>query len=581
MRLSRRALCAAALAGLAGCATVPTRGPVVEVPASSNQAQPGGVRIAPDPPAPGATRELILAGFLAACLDPTDGYAVARQYLAPSAAANWDPTRGVSVYDADGHPPVVTDTGALVRAPLLGKVSSEGFYTAVHEPDFSHLFSMGRVDNQWRILEPPEGLLVSRYQFVRAFQAQLVYFLDRLGQRVVAEEVYVPNLIASPTSAIQALLRGPSAWLRPAVLDVLPADVKLAAPAVTLSKDGIAEVSLTAPVESLSAEQRLQMSAQVLWTLSNFSHMSGVRITSSGNPLVFPNQDSDGVLRMSSVTGLAAVNPTPSRQIFGLADGVAVRLPDSAGGSTQPVVGPFGRPWGHTPGAMAVTPDGASVVMTTADGEQMYSAGVVDQEPRQRLQAQGLGRPQVDADGVVWVCAQTTAGPSLYQVTDSAAQRYPLTDLAGSRVLSLRISPDRTRVAVVVDQAGTRQFGLLRLRGTDALTVDGWMPVPLNATGGQLTDLRDVCWASATDVLLLGATTADPHLSVYQADVTGAQVAALGPVADTGAQSLAALPASTGLVSCLLTSDGRVLRYEDTSRWIEIGAGFSAVCYAG
>ena len=92
-----------AVALLAGCATVPTSGPVDRHTPQATGVN-SGVRIDPLPPADGASPLLVVEGFLHAMSVYQPDYAVARQYLTPSASAAWHPESGVQVY-ADGVPP--------------------------------------------------------------------------------------------------------------------------------------------------------------------------------------------------------------------------------------------------------------------------------------------------------------------------------------------------------------------------------------------------------------------------------------------------------------------------------------------
>jgi hypothetical protein len=79
---------ALALALVSACSSIPTSGPVEEVPFT---AQPRGIDIAPEPPAEGVTPTRLVEGFLQAMADPGDDYAVARQYLTAGAGAWWQP----------------------------------------------------------------------------------------------------------------------------------------------------------------------------------------------------------------------------------------------------------------------------------------------------------------------------------------------------------------------------------------------------------------------------------------------------------------------------------------------------------
>ena len=70
---------------LAGCASVPTSGPVAHHTPQAASVD-GGVRVDPLPPSEGASQLLIVEGFLHAMSTYQPGYAVARQYLTDAVA---------------------------------------------------------------------------------------------------------------------------------------------------------------------------------------------------------------------------------------------------------------------------------------------------------------------------------------------------------------------------------------------------------------------------------------------------------------------------------------------------------------
>jgi hypothetical protein len=85
----------AALA-LAGCASIPSSGPVQ--PGEPVLAEPpNDFDILADPPATGATQADILNGFLNAAQSPRENYQIAREYLTPTFADEWDPGAGATV----------------------------------------------------------------------------------------------------------------------------------------------------------------------------------------------------------------------------------------------------------------------------------------------------------------------------------------------------------------------------------------------------------------------------------------------------------------------------------------------------
>lgn len=107
---------------LAGCAGIPERGPVLPGRAVKDQVR-GVAQFFPSRPAPGATAEGVVRGFLNAAPDFSDDHEVAREFLA-TANRTWRPDQEVLV-----HAP-----GALVCfAPLARATSAEG--AARPQPD--------------------------------------------------------------------------------------------------------------------------------------------------------------------------------------------------------------------------------------------------------------------------------------------------------------------------------------------------------------------------------------------------------------------------------------------------------------
>ena len=98
-----------ALAALAGCATLPTRGqalPVKEAPAGLGQGT-DYPQLIPAAPGKGWNAEQIVAGFLAASASFSQDHAYARLYLAPQWARTWNPGWAVTVVSGQPVPKLV------------------------------------------------------------------------------------------------------------------------------------------------------------------------------------------------------------------------------------------------------------------------------------------------------------------------------------------------------------------------------------------------------------------------------------------------------------------------------------------
>lgn len=569
------------LALLTGCASLPTEGPVQQVGEGSTR-QPGGLDVVPAPPVVDGSPELILAGFLSAVSSgASNRFSIARQYLTPPAAETWNPGAEVRLFTTE-IPPITTDSSAVLTGQVVGRLDAQGHYTAMTAQPFTHNFAMTQVDGQWRIADPGNGIWVADSQLASAFQVVGVYYLNHAGVQVVAQNVYLARAEATPTMAIQALLRGPTEWLGPAVMSALPSGTQLTVSSVPVDADGIAQLSFTGELLDLSSDQVAQLAAQVVWTLSAFPAIRGVAITSQGRALSVTGADPQGVVRMDAVRRFAPVTTPGVDAVFAVQNDHVVTLAaqDDWG---SPLNGVLGSGWGPL-GALSVSADGRQFAVLDQAGSRMWVVASGSDTLPAPLEAVGLVDPQVESSGTTWVIAHPAGGPPTLMklAPDQTVSAAALEELAGTRVLAFRVSPDHTRIAVVVmDGEGRTTLGLLRFRSLDRMQVDGWRPLVLNTATGELRSIREVGWASDTDlVVLAGLRTVDEQV-VWRTDVDAARVESLGPANGSDVVQIAVQPRADGLSAVLRTGGGLGLRYESRSRWVGVGQGLTAITLAG
>lgn len=566
---------------LGACTSFPTSGPVEQVSVAA-PARPRGIDVAAQPPEPGATPEAILEGFFAASESPGEGYQVARQFLTPEAAATWRPESGIEVYDATSQSRVVTaDGSAVLRAPLVGRVDLDRVFTAVHEPDFTHNFEMTQVDGQWRIGNPGSGILMSLQRFHRASAAVPVYFLDISGQRMVSQQVFLRQSDLdpdSPDALVRAVIAGPGTWLRPAVMNVLPNELESLGTWVDLN--GVAHIGLSEQIEALTAEQRVQAAAQLLFTLSYYETINGLLIEVNGRPLSIRGADTVGVVRMSSVARFAPERPTAARDMFAVQDGAVFRIGEAPAPVLTPVAGPLGGGWDETPGRLAVSWSGDQLAVLSQDAERLYVASSFNVEPVLRHTGTALAKPQYDANGNLWTIDNTEEGPVAVRIPPTGDPALlPLPELAAARVIAFRVSPDLTRMAVVAEFGELQRLGFLRIRDSEQQTLEGWRQLPVNTTRGLITRFRDVAFVSAERMLVLGAGERDTAFAVHSLDVDAALVTSQGPLNDADPIVLTAMPIGAMGAVAVLTAGGVGLRFEAQYRWSPVAQGITDLAY--
>ncbi|MEO6821719.1 MAG: LpqB family beta-propeller domain-containing protein, partial [Candidatus Nanopelagicales bacterium] len=377
-------LLAAAATVLAGCATIPTSGPIhVEGPAVAIDNQELIYRAIPQPPQSGMSPEALVQGFIAASSSAGDGYVVARQFLTPTAAASWNPLSQVQVYDNSG-----TQTQTRLNAPASVSVTVTGTEDGVIGADGGFLvanagktFQVGyrlvRVGNDWRIASLPDGLVLGTGDIEREFRTYNLYFFDPTFSVVTPDAVTVPVTGAgAATVLVNSLLSGPTSWLAPAVRTAFPVGTTLTLHSVPVVS-GVAQVDLSSQVLEADDQSRQELSAQLVWTLHQLPNVTGVAITVGGQPLPIP-----GVVGpVQSVQSWQRYDPDAAGSTGDAYAAAATGLIQiGADGRFQRVAGGVGhgKPLLISP---AVSLDGKTVAGITEDRRQLWTQLVAGETP--------------------------------------------------------------------------------------------------------------------------------------------------------------------------------------------------------
>lgn len=548
---------------LVGCSGVPTSGPVERVSAAPGRLNPG-VEIAPAPPGRNALPITVVEGFLHAMASYQPDYAVARTYLTTEASRAWSPGAGVRIY-AEGNPVVATETGATLRAPVVGTLNAQGAYRQSTET-IDHDFGLVRdADGQWRIGNPPAGLLISEYLFSSAFTRVTPYFYAPGGRWLVPDPRFYPRGSGAYEGAARAVVGGATEWLAPSVEPALPA---LTLERATVTPAGVARIELRRTGGDLDAAQRVALATQLVWSFRSFESILAVSVGWVGEePWAV-----DPYGQTIPVTGFPDADPTPrqgSRQLFGLEGGALVRVMEGPGEGNLPVA-----PGVASATHAAVRQDALVAAAVTADRSSLELAPLGESVVRPLGSSIGLRRPQFARQDSLWV--NNDAG-ELAVVTPQGEWTHLFVEGIGEgRVEAFRISPDGMRIALVVQRPGGQQvLGLARIQrdGPDSV-VDGFREV--NVSTGSLAQLtvRDVGWRAADSLLVLvddGRST-----SVLAATQDGSTVVPIGPTATTGLVELAVAP---GVPPMVRDAEGQVWRYNSDFRWSAHATALGAIFY--
>lgn len=574
-----RLLLAVLLASLlaAGCVSVPTEGPVVEGLPEGAAVAPPNVSVLAGGPRPGDEPEAIVEGFLSAMASYEPGYPTAREYLTPDASARWSPESQIAVYGAgEGSRNVSpTDDGVKIALRLDARVAEDGSYTAA-EPGARLVLDLtfAQVDGEWRIDSPPDGLVMTSFDFNREFSAYISYFFDPAYEVLVPDLTYLPVRGNLPTLLVQELIDGPTQWLDPAVRSAIDPGVTLTGGSV-VQAGPVAQVDLSAQVALASAEQRDRIAAQLAWTLRQAPGVTEVALLADGRPVPLPSS-STGVVSAEEFAYYDPAAVPAGDLLFAIANRGVVQVRDD---EAVPVPGPLGD--GGQYRSVAVSLTGTRAAAVGVDGSSVTRAGLSDNSEANRYDVgTDLATPSFDRSGQMWLVDRREASSQVL-VQQGADQPVPVDAgaLSDVRVERLALAPDGVRAAAVYGSEGERRLllALVLARPDSSVSLGQVLDVPL----GEVEAI-DVAWASATALALLGRDGDD--VQPYLVELSNAALSSRGQV--LGAESLAASPGQalvigTGEVELPDGSRERlVVRQDALQEWVPLVSA-RAPTYAG
>ncbi|MBA9007884.1 LpqB family beta-propeller domain-containing protein [Thermomonospora cellulosilytica] len=563
-----------ALLCLAGCASVPSGGRVMSG-RSAERAEPISdpyVRIVPVRPRHNWAPEDIVTGFLTASGAFNDDHEVAREYLTPQTSAAWKPGARPQVIVLQSVPSVSppraggAETTVEVNATRLGYIGSDGQYTAETGTLYTTSFGLTQDSaRQWRISRIPtelqNGLMLAKGDVDRAFRVFNLYFFEPGGGVLVPNGIHLPlgNRQDLPRQLVQALLAGPTGWLRPAVRSHFPAGTRLVGDGVSIA-DGVATVDLSAPARRGDLQR---MAAQLGWTLRQLPEIRGVKLRIDGET-VDPG-------------GLGAVQTAEDWTRFDS------DTPRSGGEETIYLRGPDGRPRQlldaaavpagttgqdrlHRP---SLSPDRRIAGLDSA-GDTLYSGDLTGGTPvRAVLDAEHedgtFTPPSWDRRGGLWTVESRRDGSTLWMVPRSgAAVRVQTWDLSSHRVLAFRVARDGVRVAAIVQIGDERQIRLGRIvQRSETVAVGDFLPI-----SAELVDAVDLAWNDSDTLAVLGKTKATAtQVTPYLVPVSGNGITAVGSGSLGEARSITAAPGSRIVIGAEINGESSICRQSTLRDW--------------
>jgi hypothetical protein len=499
------------LALLAGCSTVPSSSPTIDITQVAAPAE-AAVGVEPLSPERGATPEEVVRGFIDASASVVRRHPVARQYLSGDAATSWSDSGVVTVISQD-FAPVQTQAGTVVvTGTLVGAVDERGIFSVGSGSVYTRSFTLSDDSGEWRITDPPDGLLLLQPDFARTYAHVNAYFLDPTGTRVVPDPRYLVSGGAQPNVLVERLLEGASPAIAAGVVNPLNG-ARLRS---TVSVAGTtATVDLTWPADVTDATLQAA-SAQLTWTLEQPElGLQSVVVRRDGQELGLP-----GVPEAQSTADWAALDPdtAPVGAPGHYLDGGSLRVATDG----APAPGPAGAgAYGLVSAAISVDGRtnqlGLTAGVSTATTPASLYAGAYGQDLGVVLTGDSFTDPTTAGTrSEVWTVRNGTEVVRLPQ--GGSPQTVSATTLPGlGRATTFQLSPDGVRAAVVVQgpDGGQLYVGTV-VRDEDAVSVRD-----LRAVAPTVRQVVDVAWRNAGLLMLLAGDPSSGRTVPYTVGVDG------------------------------------------------------------
>ncbi len=577
----------ASLLVAAGCVSVPTSGPIEKVEGQQPPCQ-NCVNVEVKPPDPGDKPLEIVKGYLLATSNYQPNYSTAKQFLTRTAAEKWSPTGEVLIYQGS---PVARGNVVTFDGGLVGSLAADRTYLA-RDHEFNWNFEVRQENGEWRIGNPPPGLMVEQFFFDSFYQTYDLYFVGN-GSSLVPDPIYLPAL-SNPANVASALMRlllnGPSKWLKPAVSSAIPPNTSLSVDSVTIT-DGIAEVQLSDSVLALPDPQRSLLAAQIVYTLRQIGGVKGVLIKVNQQPYRVPGSDQNSLV--ISVDAIPRdIDPIPfvaGEHLYAVEGGrvKVVTTTTTDAPTLSPLDGPFGN-GEYQVDALAVSVTNTDIAVTTNHETTLRRAPVAGGKPTPLLSGVSeLLRPQFTRYGEIWDIGRQGDRQRIWVLPAGKKAPSPIDSpvLKDRKVVAFKISPDGTRMALVRrPEPGTGagvELGLARIiRADNKIMVDEWRPLDTTqANMEQIERIADVAWLDATELMVLGAANTDAAYAPFRVVEDASRISKKGEPENWDAVELAVLPRTQSAI--IVGGDGQTWK-DNGSQWLPfVDKAVSTIAYPG
>lgn len=488
------ALTMAVTVALAACSTVPDSGPVREGLTSLDQGEQR-VLFNPSGPTKGADKEAIVRGFVRAASSSAGNYAIAREFLAPVYADQWDPWLGVIVEEGTLKYENEADDVARLTLASVGQVDATGAMTpSPPGTEMNVQFELVQVNGEWRIASAPGGIILDRNTFTAVWTVRSVYFMSN-DNRLVSELRWVLNLPMMTTQIVRELIAGPSEAMAGALYTAFPEGTVLMSDTVPVA-DGTAIIDLSPELFDADEVAIENLKRQLAASLRAVSDVERFQLSVHGSAIDGGTVDAADESLATEVQNAVVLREGE----FGVAVGSEVRPLEDLSAKVVEL----------QPTAAAVAPDLSAVAVRHATGVSWVGkTAIIEIDTRSRLLT-----PSLDPLGYVWTYSLNDPNEITVTVPGWQSTMLEAPWLEGHQVTALRVSMGGNRIAALVSSGDGNSSevivaGIIRDEKGDPVGFTEAAPTQMWEAGApiDLDWIGDTRFTTLTATGLLGGTS--------------------------------------------------------------------------
>lgn len=534
---------------ISSCSFVPITGPVNNGLDIGKVERTSLISDSPQPPTIGMTKLEIAAGFLAANENAISDFSIARAYLVSFLAFEWIPSSRIQVYEtslslkdvgetvveAQGVPSLLVDQQRRPILPIDTNLSS-------FELNFV------KENGEWRITNPPSGIVISSVAFQRNYAVANLWFFDESKSQLVPDFLVVAKQSDLAPQLIRALFAGSSTWLKPATLNMFDPEFLSGLATTQRVRDSIT-VDFDAEILRMTNQQRVLLISQMAQTLKQVANLTGLRITTGGQLLNIQGVKNPLDLTTGSWLGQVIDNEV---KLYALsADGVL----------NKPLENENLDSWlvrFTNPSSLAISPNEVQLAGYLPNSSELYLAGRF-QEPKLVARVANLSDLNFDASGTLWFLNRSNRNVYGFDGSNLLTAQFELPQ--GNILNHAMVAPDNVRVALVA-QAGALSSLLIGRVKRASSEIKFARIQKLVSINGEVLDLN---WYSPTQVVLLVNFPTQQDLVALIIDIATAEQTILRLPAETKS-----LVANANQSIAVINSSGEIW-FRSKGMWSQVG----------